>query len=318
MSATVIETPPAEAVSPVVRMRRELVGAIGTTADLYTRYVSDNELQLPLALQVVSQHQRHLLEDFDTAVSLAVQPLYDGYPVRHSVQTSLLSMAMGTDAGFLESELVAIGLGSLVHDVGMLLVPNRLLGNEPISERDRRELMRHPLHAAEALAKSEDAPACARYVAAQIHERLDGSGYPHGVKGSTNHRLARYAAVADTFLGMIAPRPHRPAHEPYRAMEEILFAAHRGRFDAAAVRALLRVVSLYPVGSCVWLNDGRVGRVVRSNPGSVDRPVIMAMDLNVDPPEPQAVDLSAQTSLCIVRVGELSTDKEPTPVIRHR
>ncbi len=315
---TVVETPATDGASVVARLRREFIGAIGSTADLFTRFVSENEFDLTVAMQVVAQQRRHLSEDFDTALTLALQPLYDGYPVRHSVQSSMLSMAMGIDAGFTDDELEAIGLGCLVHDAGMLLVPSRLLGVGPITERDRRELMRHPLAAAEALARLKEAPPAARYVAAQIHERLDGSGYPHGVKGSAIHRLARYAAASDTFLGMIAPRPHREAHEPYRAMEDILFAAHRGRFEAAAVRALLRVVSLYPIGSCVWLNDGRVGRVVRSNPETVDRPVIAALDLDVDPPVPQMVDLSAHPQLCVVRVGELSTEKEPSPVIRRQ
>ena len=289
------------------RLRREFVGAIGATADLFTRFAGDQAIDLPIAWTVVAQHRRHLNEDFHGAVNLAVQPLYDSYPVRHSVQSSLLSMAMGIAADFSDDEVRTIGLGSLVHDAGMLLVPTRMLGVDPINDRDRRDLMRHPLHAANALNGSPDVSPAASFVAAQIHERLDGSGYPYGLKGSAIHRLARYAGVADTFLGMISPRPHRPANEPYHAIEEILYAAHRGRFDAAAVRTLLRVVSLYPVGSCVWLNDGRVGRVVRSNPEAVDRPVIVAIDLNRDPPELQTVDLSMQPELSVVKVGELES-----------
>jgi len=287
------------------RMRREFVGAIGVTADLFTKFASEQELDLFLAWQVVAQHRRHLSEDLGTAVGLAVQPLYDSYPVRHSVQCSLLSMAMGLDAEFTDDELQAIGLGSLVHDAGMLLVPSRLLGVDPIKERDRRDLVRHPLYAAMALDGMAEAPPATRCVAAQIHERLDGSGYPHGLKDSAIHRLARYAAVADTFLGMISPRPHRPAHEPYRAVEEILFAAHRGRFDSSAVRTLLHVVSLYPVGSSVWLNDGRMGRVLRANRDAVDRPILIALDLEHDPPKLETVDLAKNPDLKVVRVGEL-------------
>jgi HD-GYP domain-containing protein (c-di-GMP phosphodiesterase class II) len=298
--------------SPIdARHRREFVSVISIAADLFTRFATDHQLDLPLAWEVVDHHQRHLDEDFHAMVALAVQPLYDSYPVRHSVQTSLLSMAMGMDAGFPEDELRTIGLGSLVHDVGMLLVPSRLLGVETITERDRLDLMRHPLHAAVALDAHAGVSPAARCVAAQIHERLDGSGYPHGLKGSSIHRLARYAAVADAFLGMISPRPHRQAGEPYRAVEEILFAAHRGRFDSAAVRTLLRVVSLYPIGSCVWLNDGRVGRVVRSNPEAVDRPVIVAMDLDHDVPKLETVDLSEQPLLSVVKIGELTGNSAP-------
>lgn len=313
-ATSMIEARHTDCVPVDARQRREFVAVIGIAADLFTGFATNHELDLPRAWQVVEQHQSHLREDFHAMVALAVQPLYDSYPVRHSVQSSLLSMAMGIDARFSEDELRTIGLGSLVHDAGMLLVPSRLLGDEAITERDRRELMRHPLHAAVALDQLADVPPAARCVAAQIHERQDGSGYPHGLKGSSIHRLARHAAVADAFLGMISPRPHRPAHEPYRAVEEILLAARRGRFDGAAVRTLLRVVSLYPVGSCVWLNDGRVGRVVRSNPETVDRPVIVAMDLDRDAPELETVDLSKHPELGVVRIGELSSKTAPSTV----
>jgi HD-GYP domain-containing protein (c-di-GMP phosphodiesterase class II) len=305
-ASRVLENSTTETSLRETRLRREFVGAIGVTADLFSRFATDQELDVFLAWQVVSQHRRHLVEDFGAAVALAVQPLYDGYPVRHSVQSSLLSMAMGVDAGFTDEELRAIGLGSLVHDAGMLLVPSRLMGEAPINDRDRRDLVRHPLFAAMALDGVAEVPAASRHVAAQIHERLDGSGYPHGLKDAAIHRLARYASVADAFLGMISPRPHRPAHEPYRAIEDILFAAHRGRFDSAAVRTLLRVVSLYPVGSCVWLSDGRMGRVVRSNPDAVDRPSIVALDLEHDPPKLEPINLALAPELKIVRVGELS------------
>lgn len=293
-----------------VSLRREFIRIIGATTDLFTHFLETREIDFQQGLQIVDQLRRHLRTDFDAAVGLAVQPLYDSYPVRHSVQSSLLAMAMGTDAGLCDEDLRTIGVGSLVHDVGMLLVPSRVLGEEPITERDRLELMRHPLHAAAALERFVEIAPAVQSVAAQIHERLDGSGYPHKLKGSAIHRLARYAGVADAFLGMISPRPHRAAHEPYRAIEEILFAARRGRFDAGAVRTLLRVVSLYPVGSCVWLNDGRIGRVIRSNPEAVDRPVIIAMNLEYDPPELEQIDLSQTSELAIVRVGELKSESQ--------
>jgi HD-GYP domain-containing protein (c-di-GMP phosphodiesterase class II) len=288
------------------RLRRQFIKAIGLTADVYTRFACDQELDVATARQVVDQLRGNLSEDFAAAVHLAVQSLYDSYPVRHSVQSSMLSMALGLDAGFTEDEIQSIGLGSLVHDAGMMLVPSRLLGVEPMTDRDRRDLMRHPLHAAAALDSISGVPTSASSVAAQMHERLDGGGYPHGLRGSAIDRLARYAAVVDAFLGMISPRPHRPANEPYKAVEEILFAARGGRFDPAAVRSLLRVVSLYPVGSCVGLNDGRIGRVHRSNPEAVDRPVVVALDLECEPPEFEFVDLVQHPELKVVRVGEIS------------
>ena len=293
---------------PDARMRREFVGSIQLAADLFTLFAAEQRLDMPLAWQTVHRLRHHLTEDHDSAVALAAQPLYDSYPVRHSVQSSLLSMALGIEAELTEDELLALGLGALVHDAGMLLMPARLIAAEAITDRDRRELVRHPQHAVAALEQSAQAPAMSIQVAAQIHERLDGSGYPLGLHGGEIHRLSRLAMVADTFLAMIAPRPYRPPHDPYHAVEELLFAAHRGRFDPAAVRTLLRVVSLFPVGSCVWLSDGRVARVQRGNRHAVDRPVVVALDLEHDPPTLAVVDLSRHPELAIVGVGELAAN----------
>ena len=298
----------AKSSSPDARMRREFVGSIEQAADLFTLFASEQRLDMLLAWQIVHRLRNHLTDDRDSAVALAAQPLYDSYPVRHSVQSSLLSMALGIESGLPEAELLALGLGALVHDVGMLLMPARLIGAEVITDRDRRELVRHPQHAVAALEQSMQAPIESRYVASQIHERLDGSGYPLALHGGGIHRLSRLAMVADTFLAMIAPRPYRPPHEPYRDVEELLFAAQRGRFDPAAVRILLRVVSLFPVGSCVWLSDGRVARVQRSNRHAVDRPVIVALDLEHDPPTLDVIDLSLRPELAIVSVGELAAN----------
>ena len=297
--------------SPDARMRREFVGAIQQAADLFTLFAVEQRLDMLLAWQIVHRLHRLLSEDNDSAVALAAQPLYDSYPVRHSVQSALLSMALGVESDLPENELLALGLGTLVHDVGMLLMPARLIGAEAISDRDRRELMKHPQHAVEALEQSAQAPVAALCVAGQIHERLDGSGYPLGLHGGGIHRLSRLAMVVDSFLAMIAPRPYRPPHDPYRAVEELLYAAHRGRFDPAAVKILLRVVSLFPVGSCIWLSDGRAARVQRGNRHAVDRPVVVALDLEHDPPTLDIVDLSLHPELTIVGVGELTANSAP-------
>ncbi len=294
--------------SPDARMRREFVGSIQRAADLFTLFAVEQRLDMLLARQIVHRLHRLLSEDNDSAVALAAQPLYDSYPVRHSVQTALLSMALGVESGLPEDELLALGLGALVHDVGMLLMPARLIGAEAISDRDRRELMKHSQYAVAALEQSAQAPVASLYVAGQIHERVDGSGYPLGLHGGEIHRLSRLAMVVDAFLAMIAPRPYRPPHDPYRAVEELLFAAHRGRFDPAAVRILLRVVSLFPVGSCIWLSDGRAARVQRGNRHAVDRPVVVALDLEHDPPTLEVLDLSLHVELTIVGVGELAAN----------
>ena len=107
--------------SPDARLRREFVGSIKQAADLFTLFAGEQRLDMLLAWQIVHRLQRLLTDDNDSAVALAAQPLYDSYPVRHSVQSALLSMALGVESELPEDELLALGLGALVHDIGMLL-----------------------------------------------------------------------------------------------------------------------------------------------------------------------------------------------------
>jgi HD-GYP domain-containing protein (c-di-GMP phosphodiesterase class II) len=105
--------------------------------------------------------------------------------------------------------------------------------------------------------------------------------------------------VADVFVALVSPRPHRPALMPYYATENVLH--QRGLFDAHVVRALLHTVSLFPLGSYVALNDGRAARVIRANEAQYDRPVVEALSSETGAAAPTVVDLSQRTDLRITK-----------------
>jgi HD-GYP domain-containing protein (c-di-GMP phosphodiesterase class II) len=165
-----------------------------------------------------------------------------------------------------------------------------------------RSIVRHPVLTFEVLEENlERVPAGARMVAYQIHERCDGSGYPRGRTGERIHELAKIAAVADTYVALVSPRPHRRGLVPYFAVETILRGVREGLFDARVARGLLRCVSLFPIGSYVALSDGRVGRVIRSAGEHFDRPVLESWPRNNLDHQPAVLDLAAEPELRVVR-----------------
>ena len=143
-------------------------------------------------------------------------------------------------------------------------------------------------------------PAAARMVAYQMHERCNGSGYPRGRTGGHIHDLAKISAVADVFIALASPRPHRHGMRPYHAMVKLLHDVREGLFDGTVVRALLQTVSLFPLGSYVALSDGRTGKVIRSNGEQYTRPVVEFTSHNNPNMEPLLVDLSQETDLQVV------------------
>ncbi|MEN1680427.1 MAG: HD-GYP domain-containing protein [Planctomycetota bacterium] len=246
-------------------------------------------------------------EDMDLFVSLGISATERETIFQHSSSASRLAIALGVRLGLDERRLAELGAGCLVHDAGMLRV-DPTLRNAPrkLTTSEFVEIARHPIIGADMLYKNmERVPVSVRMIVYQTHERCDGSGYPRGCTGEGIHALAKIAAVADAYVAKVSARPHRPAIKPYAAIKMILEETNRGRFDPDVVRALLEAVSLFPIGSLVQLEDGRVGRVLRSGGSRFDRPVVEAWRLAAGPQTPEVVDLAAQNLKVSRALGSL-------------
>jgi HD-GYP domain-containing protein (c-di-GMP phosphodiesterase class II) len=243
-------------------------------------------------------------EDIDLFTAMGINPLSDSYPYRHSLHVAMVAMSVGAFMGWDKHALLDLGLGCLIHDVGMQhLDPSLYQEERVLTVAEYMEVQKHPLCTLILIEDHLDkVPPASRMIAYQMHERCDGSGYPRGTTAAQIHPLAKIAAVADVFVALVSHRPHRPAMMPYYAMKTILHEVKRGVFDADVVRALLHAVSLFPLGSYVALNDGRIGRVIRANERRYDRPVIEVSHSETDSTRPILVDLSRRTDLRVVTV----------------
>lgn len=261
-----------------------------------------------------SQEQlNRIADDMDLVVSLGLKAGDNSNSVQRSLRTAMLAMSVGTSLGLKRDELIELGIGCLVHDVGMRFVPQELvLAPRRLTPIEFLEITKHPSMTFDLLRELPDVPTGSRMVAYQMHERWNGTGYPRRRHGIQIHVLARIAMVADVFVALISPRPHRPARLPYEAMRTILDETKDGLFEPEVVRGLLRTTSLFPVGSYVGLNDSRVGRVIRAHRELFTRPVveIQSLDGTVHDP-PQVVNIATAPGLEIVR----ALPNLPTPSI---
>jgi len=240
-------------------------------------------------------------EDLDLFVRLGINPPSTGYPSRHSLHVAMLAASIGANLGWDENTLVELGVGCLLHDLGMLRIPDRLYdADRVLSDAEFNDVVRHPFYTFEALSEQlHRVPLVSRMVAYQTHERCDGSGYPRNRRSNLIHAAAKVAAVADVYVALVSNRPHRPALMPYAAIEHLLVGVKQGAFDVGAVRALLRTVSLFPIGSYLALKDGRVGRVMRTNRDQYARPIIEVWWPDQLENTPQVIDLSKASQIAI-------------------
>ncbi|MHB1425995.1 MAG: HD-GYP domain-containing protein, partial [Gemmataceae bacterium] len=208
-------------------------------------------------------------------------------------------------------------LAALVHDVGMLRIPPEILAYpEPFDDNQRRIVESH-CHMGVSMAGPLllDAPWLAEAICGH-HERLDGTGYPDGLRDFQIKPLTRLLAVCDVYAALCTRRPQRPARETRTALTDTLLLAEQGQLDRHYAECLLHL-SFYPVGSVVELADGAVGVVVatpqpRRDLNSPARPVIALLIDSQGQPLPLVhhVDLAQRDSSSIVRTLSSSQGRD--------
>jgi HD-GYP domain-containing protein (c-di-GMP phosphodiesterase class II) len=270
--------------------------ASGQLGDLFSALRLGKSAQLRVTESISQDGLSRVAEDRDLLLNLGISLSSDDYPSQHALRVSTLAMSIGATLGWDERTLLDLGIGCLIHDLGMLRIDcQTYLHKRTLSDSDYAEIAKHPLLTFELLQQHLDRiPSAARMVAYQIHERCDGTGYPRGYSRVRIHSLARIAAVADTFVTLISQRPHGPGMIPYDAVKKILYDTKDGLFDPEVVRGLLNTVSLFPISSYVKLNDGRLGTVIRSTGKHYVHPIVEVWGPGDPPAKADVVDLSAQ------------------------
>jgi|GraSoiStandDraft_16_1057320.scaffolds.fasta_scaffold262452_3 putative two-component system response regulator len=167
--------------------------------------------------------------------------LKEGYAGEHTTAVSRLAMAIATELKLPAAECRDVELGALLHDVGKLSIPDRVLTKPgPLNELEWTAMQRHASLGERLVARIVQQPAVLAVVRSH-HERWDGRGYPDGKHGEEIPLAARIVAVADAFQAMIEPRPYRAPRTRDSALSEVVSQAG-GQFDPACVEALRAVV----------------------------------------------------------------------------
>ena len=246
--------------------------------------------------ETVSSLMDKILHDYDPLLCVLHMRQYDANLFAHAVNVCVFALVIGKSQGFDKQQLESLGLGALLHDVGMLRLPRNVFRKQGAYTPQERQLIRqHTRLGVTILSATQGIREDVRRIIAEHHERIDGSGYPTGLRGLQIFPLSEIVGIVDIYDALLSGRVGRPALPPAQAIRELYKYGLQGQCDRGWVGRTIRCLGIYPVGSLVELNTGERGVVVVVNPSDALRPTVkIVWDASgLMYPEPQTVDLCA-------------------------
>ena len=212
-----------------------------------------------------------LMLDVSSVLQLMESPM-NPYLYSHAINVSILSVIVGIGLGYDKVKLSELACAASLHDIGMV----KFLGlvNKPrkLTDEEYNEIKKHTVIGAEILKKSKDLPETAVYAALQQHERMDGSGYPYGIKGESIDPDVRIICLADVYEATTHLRAYRKKFMSSEVIQKLLGDKHT--FEHNLLKILIQKIGIFTIGSFVQLNTKEIGVVTRINDGLPMRPEV--------------------------------------------
>lgn len=262
---------------------------------------------------VVDEMTEHILCDTNAMIGLTMIKDYDNYLYNHSVNVGILSIALGKFLKLERNELQALGVGSLLHDVGKTGVAEDIIKKPGgLSSDEWEKVKEHPVLGSRITDRMEGIEEAVGRIVFEHHVRFDHSGYPKSE--ATIHPLSMIVSVADAYDALTTLRAYQRPYHPVEAIKILRNLAGK-HFDPETVKAFENMVGFYPVGTLVRLSTNEVGIVTRINHEFSDCPTVKVLydsDVN-EIPEPFEIDLleKKETRSIIAAVDPFSKNMDP-------
>jgi putative nucleotidyltransferase with HDIG domain len=273
--------------------RRVYTSAVGAAKVVWESARLDGQPELPAAREMVENLADAVSLNRPALVGLTAMQKFDNYTFTHMVNVSILTMGQARALGFDGRPLRDLGLAGLMHDIGKVRTPTEILTKpEKLTDQEFAIMKRHTSDGALILRRTADMPPVAPIIAFEHHLRLDGTGYPDGVRRTTLNVGTMLCAIADVYDAMRSQRKYQQAFPSQRILE--VMRRNDGRqFDQHLVRRFVQLVGIYPPGCLVRLTSGEIAVVTRVHAPDPFHPAVRVL-LGPDGerlPEPRDLNL---------------------------
>ncbi|MDF1485429.1 HD-GYP domain-containing protein [Ramlibacter sp. H39-3-26] len=292
---------PASRAGPPIPLQEELQHARRIMAEGRAAVISmfqearlDRAVRAMDAMPLVDEIAHSVERNPQALVSIARLKTRDDYTYMHSVAVCALMTALARQFQFGDEQVRLAGLAGLMHDIGKARMPLDVL-NKPgkLTAEEFSIMQGHPEAGWAILRANDDTPEAVLDTVLHHHEKFEGGGYPHGLRGDGIALLARMGAVCDVYDAITSNRPYKAGWDPAVSIRQM--NTWRGHFDPRVLQAFIKSIGIYPIGSLVRLESQKLGVVTGQGSGTLLAPVVTVFysTRSSEPIARMAIDLSA-------------------------
>ena len=240
---------------------------------MFLQWEKNIAVNVPLLYRLMNPLFNRLEEIGSEVFRIQKYSTKEDYLYHHCVAISLLATYIGKKMGLPENEQIELGMAALLSDSGMSKLDHFYKEDRPLSEDEINKMKQHPIYSYRMVERDKTLPKHAKMAMLQHHERIDGTGYPLGLKKDEIHPFAQVIAVCDVYHAITCERSFVNKKSPFKAIEE-LQKKQFSRLDPEIVMLFIDSLTNFSVGTQVKLSNNKIGEVVFINKNKPTRPMV--------------------------------------------
>ena len=285
---------------------------------VFTHYATHKEIDQEDLSETVKELCVFIKENkrFILRVNPAEEATDKNFLVTHSMRTTVLALAIAQQLRMPLSKMVDLGVTSIIHEIGMLRLPPQIyMTDKKLTPGERSQILKHPV-LGYTIAKDLNFPLNIQLGVLEHHEKENGSGYPQKKTGDKISTNAKIISVACSYEAISSSRSYKTGRSTFEAIVELLQNRERS-YDDSIIRALLYTVSLFPIGSYVYLSDRKIAQVIDTNPDNPKAPLVQYLTEKNPDGSPKVV-ATGVNGLNIMRILSKAEEKDILKLVEDK
>jgi HD-GYP domain-containing protein (c-di-GMP phosphodiesterase class II) len=288
------------------RIKRTYFKALKVTKNLMQNLWMNQPVDVKSSRRIIYNLIDSLTQDEFGLLALTAIKNLDDYTYNHSLNVGILSLALGQRIGLSKKSLAKLGSAGILHDIGKVALPKELIyKSERLTNEEWDLLKKHSDYGVKEILKArglDETGLISMTIAYQHHWNYNGTGYPVHKKDETPVLFSRIVRICDSYDAMTTPRIYQVVpYLPHYALR-VMWKLRNVWFDPLLTKIFIQLLGLYPIGSCLELDNGEIALVIRENQGYPDRPIVkIILDRNEKKIDGKIIDLSMNGGTKIVK-----------------